>query len=217
LSELLLKNKVFLSCYLVFLVVAGAMLIFMPKGDEILFFNSLHKPVLNNVFVWITHLAEWPIVVFILLVAIFSSFGRGLAMAITMGLLSIPLNIAKKILFSDVARPSVFFQDKVQLDFIPGLMILHYNSFPSGHTAAGFAMFFLVNIFVGDGKWGVVTFTIALLIGISRMYLLQHFLIDVFFGSIIGVSFSLMLYLLITNSKLYNSLSWKDKRLLNNE
>lgn len=216
-KELLAKTKVFLTCYMLFLIAGGILLLLMPKGDEIIFFNSIHTRFLNQLFYYITHLAEWPVVVFILIVGIFSSLGRGLVVAIIMGLLAIPINILKKVVFADMVRPSVFFQNKVVLDFIPGLIILQQHSFPSGHTASAFAMFFLVNVFVGDGKWGIFTFLVALAVGISRMYLLQHFFIDVYFGSLIGVSFAFILYLLITSSKFYNNLSWKDKRILKNE
>lgn len=60
-----------------------------------------------------------------------------------------------------------------------------YYSFPSGHTAIFFAI--AMAIFYFNKKWGIVSFIIAILVGISRIYVGVHWPIDIVAGAIIGI------------------------------
>jgi membrane-associated phospholipid phosphatase len=61
-------------------------------------------------------------------------------------------------------------------------------------------------------KWiEFLLFSIALIVGYSRVYLSQHFFIDIYAGSIIGVSTTLVIYFLFRNLKA----QWLDKSLIN--
>jgi membrane-associated phospholipid phosphatase len=73
------------------------------------------------------------------------------------------------------------------------------------------------DIFFCFGLGGIGFFLflfLALLVGISRVYLLQHFFRDVYAGSMVGVVISSVFYLTFVRSGFYNSLHWKDKALL---
>ena len=65
-------------------------------------------------------------------------------------------------------------------------------SFPSGHTNASFAV--ATAIFTRNKKWGIAALIIALLIGISRMYLFMHFPTDVLCGALNGVIWGILSY-----------------------
>jgi undecaprenyl-diphosphatase len=58
-------------------------------------------------------------------------------------------------------------------------------SFPSGHTASSFAAATALSSFYP--KAGPLAFTLAALVGISRVHLGHHFPSDVAIGSVIGV------------------------------
>jgi undecaprenyl-diphosphatase len=63
-----------------------------------------------------------------------------------------------------------------------GYFIVKY-AFPSLHTALAFGVVpFLSKIFRKEKLW----FSLAILIGLSRLYLLSHFLSDVVFGAFLG-------------------------------
>ncbi len=63
-------------------------------------------------------------------------------------------------------------------------------SFPSGHTAGAFVLFFCINSYLPSISW--VFLIVAILIGISRIYLGVHYFTDVLFGFILGfVSFEI--------------------------
>src|SRR5581483_4310845 len=85
-------------------------------------------------------------------------------------------------------RPAeVFGQLHQSLYFVPGVEENHWNSFPSGHSAIAFCMFSALTLFVEKPVLKFLFFTIAFLVAYSRMYLSEHFLVDVYVGSFVGV------------------------------
>jgi len=62
-----------------------------------------------------------------------------------------------------------------------------WHSFPSGHTITAFAFFLALTFFTKNHAWQVLYFVLAVLVGFSRIYLQQHFAIDVLVGSLVGV------------------------------
>ena len=183
------------------------------KGHEIIFFNSLHTPFLDQVFKYTTQLAEAPMLFLILIVAVRFSFGKGLLLTINTLLVFAVTAALKNMVFSDHVRPSVFFEGKAQLNFVKGVEIYRYHSFPSGHTSSAFALFFMLSILTTDKKWSFLFFFLALMVGISRVYLLEHFFHDVYAGSIIGIATTTLFYLTFAQSGFYKNLTWKDKAL----
>ena len=75
--------------------------------------------------------------------------------------------------------------------------VLHYNSFPSGHTTSAFALliFLTVFIFPKNNKVVGVLFAMAIMVGISRLYLAAHFFKDIYLGSIVGFSIAILVIL----------------------
>lgn len=208
------QNKLFLGLYLVFLLVGSVLIATMERGSEILYFNSLHTPFFDTFFKTVTQLAEAPLLLLSLLVAIRYSYGKGIILALNSGLVFAVTSALKHLVFDDQVRPSVFFSGKETLHFVQGLEVLKYNSFPSGHTAGAFGFFFMLSVLVHEKKWSALFFALALLVGISRVYLLQHFFRDVYAGSLVGVLVSSVFYLTFVRSGFYNNLAWKDKALL---
>jgi len=71
---------------------------------------------------------------------------------------------------------------------VDGIKILSHHSFPSGHSATAFAFCFCIAFFVKKRIIQFFLFILAFLIGFSRVYLSQHFFVDVLFGSLIGIT-----------------------------
>ena len=71
-------------------------------------------------------------------------------------------------------------------------------SFPSGHTQAAFA--FASSIYISNEKVGVFTYIIAIMVALSRMYLMVHYPTDVLCGMILGISYGYLANMLIKNN-----------------
>ncbi len=207
------QNKVFFSLYAIFLLIGGLLILPLEKGTEILYFNSLHTPFFNSFFKYLTQLAEAPLLLLCLIVALRFSYGKGIILSLNTLLVFVTVAVLKHYVFETQVRPAIFFEGKTALNFVEGLKVLRYNSFPSGHTAAAFGFFCMLSLLLHSKKWSAVFFVLALLVGISRVYLLQHFFRDVYAGSLIGVVISTVFYLTFVRSGFYNSLHWKDKAL----
>ncbi|MCA1759425.1 MAG: phosphatase PAP2 family protein, partial [Bacteroidales bacterium] len=60
-------------------------------------------------------------------------------------------------------------------------------SFPSGHTATAFSVFLMLAL-ITKNRWGkLALFFGAVVVAYSRVYISQHFLVDITAGSIISV------------------------------
>ncbi|MCX6730150.1 MAG: phosphatase PAP2 family protein [Candidatus Portnoybacteria bacterium] len=58
-------------------------------------------------------------------------------------------------------------------------------SFPSGHATIVFAIATAIYFF--NKKWGIVAFVVAILVGISRIYVGVHWPLDIVAGALIGI------------------------------
>jgi len=59
-------------------------------------------------------------------------------------------------------------------------------AFPSGHTTAAFGMAYLVTQLYPQPLTLAAVYSLACAIGISRVYLRDHYLIDVVAGAVLG-------------------------------
>ncbi len=207
------QNRIFLLLYALFLVAGAIIIIRFEKGDEILYFNSLHTPFFDNVFSLITRLAEWPLLALIVVIALRFGYGYGIIVGLNCLITFAITQALKYFVFAEEVRPSIFFAGKHQLNFVQGIEVFQYHSFPSGHTSSAFALCFILSILIRDKKWAPLFFFTALLVGISRVYLMEHFFRDIYFGSIVGVSATAVFYLSFASGKHYSNMQWKDKTL----
>src|SRR5205814_9807665 len=84
-------------------------------------------------------------------------------------------------------RPSVAITDSSLIHTVEGIELHTSYSFPSGHTTTAFTIFLIACLLIKN-KWVVpVGFMSALLVGYSRVYLAQHFPLDLGGGMIAAV------------------------------
>lgn len=91
-------------------------------------------------------------------------------------------------------RPLIAIKEVNKIHIESWWPILHYNSFPSGHTTSAFALLVFLTVFVFPKNNKIVSllFALAILVGISRLYLAAHFFRDIYLGSIVGFGVAIL-------------------------
>jgi membrane-associated phospholipid phosphatase len=85
------------------------------------------------------------------------------------------------------ARPAVYLKDSTYQYFIENVTLHNYHAFPSGHTASAFAMATVFAVTKNNTWLSMLLLILAAMVGYSRIFLGQHFLVDVFGGAVVGV------------------------------
>lgn len=172
-------------------------LTFFPKAQIVLAINGLHQPFLDRFFLNVTWLGEGFLVITCIICVIFTKYRWLFGFIIGLILHIVLIQVNKQYLFNDILRPLGYFKylgKEEVLHFVDGLKIYHKVSFPSGHTTgAAFATSFIALLFRRKSL-SIVMACIAILVGISRMYLGQHFFMDIYFGFLFGSLSSLIGY-----------------------
>ena len=217
--KLFLENIYFFSGCILFFLIGGILLTQIQTSDELFFFNEKRSPSLDVFFTYATKLGEEVLYGLILIFLLFKKVRFAILIPL-IGVVVTLVSFCTKWLFGH-DRPLVFLEKNGlldQIDFIEGVYVhTGQNSFPSGHTMSAFALYgFLAFILTRKMSLGIFFFIIALLVGISRIYLVQHFLKDIYLGAIFGIGIASIFYFLqarLEKSKYHwlNQPIWKKK------
>ena len=102
----------------------------------------------------------------------------------------------KHLLFPDELRPAADPKELPAIHTVPGVELHTSQSFPSGHTSAAFSIFLLACHLISHKSVVPMGFLLALGVGYSRIYLAQHFPVDVAAGMVVGsITIVISLYL----------------------
>jgi len=192
--------KWFLILYGVFFVVGCLIILLTKRGDVLLFINSLSIPELDLIVLFITNLGLGSYLAVLALSLVFIRIRYAFTGLLNLALISVFTNLLKKTMVDVWQRPLYFFMYDDFSRYIDLAEINYYFTFPSGHTMAIFGTMAILSFFA-EKRWAAILFFFgALLVGFSRIYLLQHFFIDVFAGAFVGV-LSTAIILWLTESK----------------
>ncbi len=196
-SAIINKNKYLISVFIL-LIIIGIILVASEdkKGYWVLFFSENRTDFLNNFFIFITKFGEEYPFIFLFFFFLYKksrvSFSI-LATGITMPIFSFLLKN-----YFNHPRPKTYFHEYINyspINEIENLRIhLGHSSFPSGHTFSAFALFILLALVIDKNNYKILLLILATLVGISRVYLAQHFLEDAIFGAILGFTHSFVIY-----------------------
>jgi membrane-associated phospholipid phosphatase len=113
--------------------------------------------------------------------------------------------VLKYTFFDDDNRPFYIFSyiEPYPLKLVEGVDVHIHNSFPSGHATQVFAIFMCLAFSARSQTIKILFFLTALLTSLSRVYLSQHWQVDITAGSAIGVVFSISwFYFLVHKNRL---------------
>ncbi len=171
-----------------YIMLVGLLILFKNHGDVVLWFNARHTPLLDTFFKYTTYLGDGLLLGIVALIVLFRNYYSFFVLIIAIALQTAFVHLFKQWLAAGEPRPKTFFADRIgELNFVEGVNVSAYNSFPSGHTASAFVLATFLILITPNKALKVVILIVAILVGISRVYLLQHFLIDIYIGSVFGM------------------------------
>lgn len=200
-SSMLRQNKIYFTGLVAVLLFNAFFLLLNGKAAAFISLNSYHPFFLNVFFINYTFVGDG-IFALCLIAAIFFYYKRkqqGLALLYSFLISGIAVQIIKNL--TNSPRPKLFFESGQYLHFIDGISLANNSSFPSGHTATAFAIATVMAVMLKDKSWQLLILIATVLVGYSRIYLAQHFLLDVMIGAIIGSTSGVLAVYLAKNIK----------------
>lgn len=189
-------------------ITALILLFSFTQGDLVLLINRWSNPVADIFFRRITQTGEGIFGLMIALVLLmFRSFKSGINVVVTLLFVSVFTAFGKQLLFFQHERPLMFFD---YIDFyriLPDLTLTYFRSFPSGHTMTAFGLATILALLFRNRFFSPLFFFWAVLVGFSRIYLCQHFFVDVVWGMLTGVLAGSLSYYLLNSVKIFQR--WK--------
>ena len=210
-KRLFQHNKVFLIPFIIIWVFLGIVLIAIHKSTIHLILNQYHSPFFDSFFKNITHLGDGLTPAFIAVVMLlFFSFRKAFIVGIGASVAGLLAQFFKRVVFPDYLRPKAYFNNIIELYLVPNVEVHDFFSFPSGHATTSFFLFFALAWMTNNKGWKVFWLFMAFITGYSRIYLSQHFLVDVYFGALLGITMATASILIFNNFKA----GWLDKSVL---
>jgi membrane-associated phospholipid phosphatase len=188
-KQLLKENRWFFTPYLIFLLLAVILLILNSKTELHILSNQANSPFFDYFFKYATFLGNGVMIAVLFIVLLFVKYRYAFAFLAGSLTTALVVNIIKKLILHDMYRPSKYFElfETYQLHFVEGVKLHTLQSFPSGHTATAFNLFLTLALLTKNNGLKLFLFMMAVVVAYSRVYLSQHFLIDITAGSVIGV------------------------------
>ena len=172
----------------------------VPKAQLHLQLCQPHTAYLDTIIPLVTNLVDWlPYVTVVLL--LFYRAGWATFLASNLLLSTLIVQPIKHIVYAP--RPLTWFAENmpdVSLPLVEGVKMNLWLSFPSGHTTTFFVLFFSLSIILcaenvkGKTILSFLCFLCASFGAYTRIYLSQHFALDIFAGILIAIFSTLLLY-----------------------
>ena len=203
----------FLVPTLVLALALGTLLLIIPKADLHLFLCQPHTPILDAIVPFITDLVDW-LPYFCVALLLFYRTGWATFLASNLLLSTLIVQPIKHLVHAP--RPLTWFAENmpnVNIPLVDGVRMNYWLSFPSGHTTTFFVLFFTLSIILCaeniKGKYilSLICVFCATFGAYTRIYLSQHFALDIFAGICIAIFSTLLLYFFLVK-KTKDTLFW---------
>jgi membrane-associated phospholipid phosphatase len=145
--------------------------------------NAWHHPLADRFFMASTHFGGGFAVLALVLLSLKKNRRLLLEFLIGFGFAITTVALFKYLVWPDAPRPSALIDG---LKLVPGFKNDDTRSFPSGHTTTVFCIGVSLAHYQSKKFARLFLALACILVGYSRIYLSQHFLMDVFVGSMLG-------------------------------
>ncbi|MDP1763969.1 MAG: phosphatase PAP2 family protein [Sediminibacterium sp.] len=184
------ENRNFAIAFIITIVSALCLMMdswIVGKNNFFLLVNADLGIEADFIFSYITYLGDgaiWVVVAILFFIYRRNKFPMLIAAILVSTLIT---QVTKKYLLPAVPRPIAAIADLGSIHTVAGVEVHAAHSFPSGHTATAFTIYLLACLLIRN-KWIIpIGFMYALLVGYSRVYLAQHFPLDIGGGMLTAV------------------------------
>lgn len=210
----------FLVPTIVLALVLGIVLLIIPKADLHLSLCQPHTPIWDMIVPIFTNLVDWLPYLCVVLLLLYRA-GWATFLASNLLLSTLIVQPIKHIICAP--RPLTWFAENmpdVTLPLVEGVRMNYWLSFPSGHTTTFFVLFFTLSIILcaenikGKNILSFICFLCASFGAYTRIYLSQHFALDIFAGILIAIFSTMILYFfLVRRTKNTRFWNWNVRKL----
>ena len=186
--------RTFLIGYAVVIVPAFIAVLLTDRFDLHGAVNLHHAASFDLLFRYGTHMADGLVPTIIALLLLLKNWRAFLLVGGSVALSAIAAQLLKHGLFPDMDRPSMFLDRMPSVHLVAGVEMHHHNSFPSGHTTSAYSMCLAVAVLFAKRGPALALAFLAAGLGLSRIYLSQHFTEDVVAGATIGTLTAYLVY-----------------------
>ncbi len=195
-QSVFIAQRFFVIPTLIFVCVGFLLSAYYPRTQILLYVNSHYNLFFDNVFFYLTYLGDGFYFV-VLILALFIFIRRQALLALILFLLpAFVAQVLKRFVFANYTRPSTLIPHDA-LHIVKNIELDTLHSFPSGHSVVAFSMALFFAIQTKNALLHILYFFIAFFIAYSRMYLAQHFLIDITAGAFIAIVFGTLAIVLV--------------------
>ena len=193
-------NGAWLAYWILFLVFEVSIVAYIQRYDrfdQMRIINNWHVLPVDNLFRGLSFLGELLVPIGLLLYFIFKKKAWVKPFLFSYVASTLLVQGIKHLVFPNALRPYSYFKAlDIPWYLVKGIEMNEYHSFPSGHTAAAWFCFIWVALVLKKPWVGGIAALLAVGVALSRVYLFQHFPVDVAFGALIGISCSSIFYYL---------------------
>jgi membrane-associated phospholipid phosphatase len=176
------------------------LVILIKQSETLLMINGNNSKILDQLMYHITRLPELFMIIFVIVLAAFHERKVFLSTIIAMSICGLSIVIFKQIIFSDFERPLAWLSsNNINYHKVDGIKLHSNGSFPSGHTMSAFCALAIAGFISKNGIVQFLLFLLACASAYSRVYVAQHYLMDVYAGALIGYFYALLFYQLFSN------------------
>ncbi len=180
------KSRFFMVPCVVFFLLGAAGILVFEKGEMVMALNRISNEPLDVFFLIVSTISHGSFLALVALLLAFYKFRWSVLALGNLAWAAILTNLFKKVFFQLASRPLHYFYYDDFSRFLYDAPLTYYNSFPSGHTMAAFAFCTILAVLINRKSAGLILFLAVLLAGVSRVYLLQHFFVDIWGGALLG-------------------------------
>lgn len=210
-SRFLYRQRAYLIPFLVLWIAVGYIQLFYSQNYIIIELNRLCSPLGDFFFSAFTNLGSSLFVGLVVFVALYYSYRRAILIFLAYSLSGLFVQLSKRFIFPDSHRPMQVLADVLPwMHTVPGIQSFSNPTFPSGHTAAAFALFTTLAF---SSLIKILCLLPPTLVAYSRIYLLQHYLWDVHAGALVGTFSAVITYHYVSLWLKNRSITWANDGL----